>query len=191
MARPLGLRSTDQARDARRQGCPLGAAPDRRVRPRAGWNPRGSSRSRKPTASGCCAPSLRLDGLPPTPAEIDAFLADRDEKAFERVVDRLLSSEHFGATGARLARCLRGTAIRASSMPTDRAACGRGATGRSAPTTATCRSTVSPSNSLRAIFCQTPPMIPVSPPASCETTPRPMRAARSRKSFAWNTRSTA
>jgi cytochrome c553 len=40
--------------------------------------------------------SFDLTGLPPTPAEIDAFLGDRDEKAFERVVDRLLSSEHFG-----------------------------------------------------------------------------------------------
>jgi len=40
--------------------------------------------------------SFDLIGLPPTSAEIDAFLADREEKAFERVVDRLLSSEHFG-----------------------------------------------------------------------------------------------
>lgn len=40
--------------------------------------------------------SLDLTGLPPTPAERDAFLADRSPRAYERVVDRLLSSEHYG-----------------------------------------------------------------------------------------------
>ncbi len=37
-----------------------------------------------------------LTGLPPTLPEIDAFLADNSENAFEKVVDRLLASEHFG-----------------------------------------------------------------------------------------------
>ncbi len=37
-----------------------------------------------------------LTGLPPTIAEIDAFLADQCEGAYERVVDRLLSSPHYG-----------------------------------------------------------------------------------------------
>ncbi|MDA0874292.1 MAG: DUF1553 domain-containing protein, partial [Bacteroidetes bacterium] len=40
--------------------------------------------------------SFDLTGLPPTPAEIDAFLADGSPDAFERVVDRLLASEHYG-----------------------------------------------------------------------------------------------
>ena len=40
--------------------------------------------------------SLDLTGLPPTPAEIDAFLADPRADAYERVVDRLLASPHFG-----------------------------------------------------------------------------------------------
>src|SRR5437762_525843 len=31
-----------------------------------------------------------LTGLPPTPTEVDAFLADSSPQAFERVVDRLL-----------------------------------------------------------------------------------------------------
>jgi hypothetical protein len=40
--------------------------------------------------------SLDLTGLPPTPAEIDGFVADRRADAYERVVDRLLASPHFG-----------------------------------------------------------------------------------------------
>ncbi|GAB3565423.1 PSD1 and planctomycete cytochrome C domain-containing protein [Spirosoma luteolum] len=40
--------------------------------------------------------SLDLTGLPPTPAEIDAFLADQSPNAYERVVDRLLRSPHYG-----------------------------------------------------------------------------------------------
>ncbi len=35
-----------------------------------------------------------LTGLPPTPEEFDAFLADDSPTAFERVVDRLLASPH-------------------------------------------------------------------------------------------------
>ncbi len=40
--------------------------------------------------------SLDLTGLPPTPAEIDAFQADQSSDAYEKVVDRLLSSPHYG-----------------------------------------------------------------------------------------------
>ncbi|MBI1352950.1 MAG: DUF1553 domain-containing protein [Acidobacteria bacterium] len=40
--------------------------------------------------------SLDLTGLPPTPEEIDAFLADRSENAYETVVDRLLASPRYG-----------------------------------------------------------------------------------------------
>ncbi len=40
--------------------------------------------------------SLDLIGLPPTPDEVDAFLADRSPGAYERVVDRLLASPHYG-----------------------------------------------------------------------------------------------
>ena len=40
--------------------------------------------------------SLDLTGLPPSIAEIDAFLADTSDDAYEKVVDRLLKSPHFG-----------------------------------------------------------------------------------------------
>ncbi|MEK7834008.1 MAG: DUF1549 domain-containing protein, partial [Acidobacteriota bacterium] len=42
-----------------------------------------------------------LTGLPPTPEEVAAFIADRSPKAFEKVVDRLLASPHYGEKWAR------------------------------------------------------------------------------------------
>ena len=42
-----------------------------------------------------------LLGLPPTPEEVDEFLADRDPGAFERLIDRLLESPHYGERWAR------------------------------------------------------------------------------------------
>lgn len=40
--------------------------------------------------------TLDLTGLPPTPEEVDAFLADREPGAYERLVDRLLASPRYG-----------------------------------------------------------------------------------------------
>jgi hypothetical protein len=45
--------------------------------------------------------TLDLTGLPPTPAEIDAFLKDTSGEAYGRVVDRLLSSVRYGEHMAR------------------------------------------------------------------------------------------
>ncbi|HTE19823.1 MAG TPA: DUF1549 and DUF1553 domain-containing protein, partial [Armatimonadota bacterium] len=42
-----------------------------------------------------------LIGLPPTPSEVDAFLADSAPGAFARVVDRLLASPHYGERWGR------------------------------------------------------------------------------------------
>ena len=42
-----------------------------------------------------------LVGLPPTPEEIDGFLADEHPDAYERLVDRLLASPHYGERWAR------------------------------------------------------------------------------------------
>jgi Protein of unknown function (DUF1549)/Protein of unknown function (DUF1553) len=42
-----------------------------------------------------------LAGLPPTPDEVEQFLADDSPQAYERVVDRLLASPRFGERWAR------------------------------------------------------------------------------------------
>ena len=40
--------------------------------------------------------SFDLTGLPPTEAETNAFLADKSPDAYERAVDSLLASPHYG-----------------------------------------------------------------------------------------------
>jgi mono/diheme cytochrome c family protein len=44
---------------------------------------------------------LDLTGLPPTPAEVESFLADRGSDAYARVVDKLLASPQYGERWAR------------------------------------------------------------------------------------------
>lgn len=44
---------------------------------------------------------LDLIGLPPSPGQVDAFLADSSPRAYERVVDELLASPRFGEKWAR------------------------------------------------------------------------------------------
>ncbi len=45
--------------------------------------------------------SLDLIGLPPTPEEIDAFVADKSADAYEKQVERLLASPHYGERWGR------------------------------------------------------------------------------------------
>jgi hypothetical protein len=45
--------------------------------------------------------SLDLIGLPPTPAEVDAFVNDTTANTYEKLVDRLLASPHYGERWAR------------------------------------------------------------------------------------------
>ena len=45
--------------------------------------------------------SFDLIGLPPTPEEVDAFVGDKSPDAYEKAVDRLLASPHFGERWAR------------------------------------------------------------------------------------------
>lgn len=45
--------------------------------------------------------TFNLHGLPPAPEDVDAFLADTDPLAYERLVDRLLASPRYGERWAR------------------------------------------------------------------------------------------
>jgi hypothetical protein len=45
--------------------------------------------------------SLDLTGLPPTPEEVAAFLADPSDQAYSKLVDRLLQSPHYGERWGR------------------------------------------------------------------------------------------
>ncbi len=45
--------------------------------------------------------SFDLLGLPPTPEEVDAFIADKSPTAYEDLVERLLASPHYGERWAR------------------------------------------------------------------------------------------
>ena len=45
--------------------------------------------------------SLDLIGLPPTPKEVDSFLADKSPDAYEKVIERLLASPHYGERWGR------------------------------------------------------------------------------------------
>jgi mono/diheme cytochrome c family protein len=46
--------------------------------------------------------SLDLIGLPPSVKDVDDFLADKSDNAYEKVVDRLLASPHYGERWGRL-----------------------------------------------------------------------------------------
>jgi hypothetical protein len=45
--------------------------------------------------------SFDLLGLPPTPEEVRAFVSDRNPQAYERLIDRLLASPHYGERWGR------------------------------------------------------------------------------------------
>ena len=45
--------------------------------------------------------TLDLHGVPPTPEEVDAFLADTSPNAYEKLIDRLLASPRYGERAAR------------------------------------------------------------------------------------------
>ena len=40
--------------------------------------------------------ALDITGLPPTPAEVETFVADQDPKAYEKLIDQYLASPHWG-----------------------------------------------------------------------------------------------
>jgi hypothetical protein len=127
-----------------------------------------------------------LTGLPPTIAEIDAFLKDDAANAYEKVVDRLLASPRYGERMAGewldLARF-----ADTHGYQMDRARCGRTAIGSSPRTTATCRSTTSPPGNSPATCSPTPRRSNAWRPRSTACTCRTRRAGSSKKSSAWLT----
>ena len=57
---------------------------------------------RPSTANTCSAASRSIStGLPPTPGEVDLFLADKSPDAYEKVVDRLIASPQYGERWAQ------------------------------------------------------------------------------------------
>lgn len=60
-----------------------------------------------------------LTGLPPTPAEVDAFLTDTAPDAYERLIDRLLASPHYGERWGRHWLDVAGYADSEGITPTD------------------------------------------------------------------------
>ena len=62
-----------------------------------GWRKKASRpRPRPAKATLLRRVSFDLTGLPPTPAELDAFDADKSPNAYEKRVDALLASPHYG-----------------------------------------------------------------------------------------------
>ena len=75
--------------------------PDRRVRPEKAAEKTCRPRPRRPRAQLIRRAYYDLTGLPPTPEEIDAFVADASADAYEKVIDRLLASPHYGEKWGR------------------------------------------------------------------------------------------
>ena len=66
------------------------------------WTRKDCIHRRKPTRTTLIRRVyLDLIGLPPSPQEVDAFLADQSPNAYEKLVDRLLASPQYGERWAR------------------------------------------------------------------------------------------
>jgi len=104
--------------------------------------------------------SLDLIGLPPTPDEVKRFLTDTSPAAYERQVDRLLNSPHFGE---RMAVPWLDVARFSDTVGYHGDQNQNIFPKRSITTN---RSIGLRSSSLRAIYCRIPPPRPSSPPAS-------------------------
>ncbi len=128
---------------------------------------------------------LDLTGLPPTAADLAAFQADEHPERYERVVDRLLTSdrhaEHLTARWMDVARYADTFGYQS----------GPGATGSSGHSPTTCPTISSSPSSWQAIFCRTR----ISPRAwrrrSTACIGKRTRAAASRRSTGWNRSATA
>ena len=61
-----------------------------------------------------------LTGLPPTPEEVDAFVSDSSPNAWEKVIDRLLASPHYGERWGGTGSIWCGMRIRRDAIPITR-----------------------------------------------------------------------
>ena len=75
---------------------PVDAFLDRTLRQK-GWKPNGPAEPRTLIRRA----TFDLTGMPPTPGEVETFLADRSPDAFAKVVDRLLASPRYGERWGR------------------------------------------------------------------------------------------
>lgn len=85
---------------AGREGRRVREVADRRVC--AGQDRREGIEAQRPGRSGAGASGLYdLLGLPPTPAEVDAFVSDQSPDAWSKLIDRLLASPQYGERWGR------------------------------------------------------------------------------------------
>jgi hypothetical protein len=121
--------------------------------------------------------SLDLTGLPPTPADVEAFVNDKAPDAYEKYVDQMMKSPHYGEHRARYwldaARYADTHGIHFDNF----ARCTPIATGSSTPSIGISRSTSSPSTSLPAICCRIRRSISGWRPASTAATSRRTKGA--------------
>ena len=79
----------------------MGAQPDRPVHPGEAGGQGHSAGAPADKITLLRRATFDLTGLPPTPEEVEAFLADNSPQAFEKVVDRLLASPQYGERWGR------------------------------------------------------------------------------------------
>ena len=158
VSRALGVRPAAPAGRSRRSRTPAGAATRSTASSWPGSKPRGSRPS--PEADKVTLIrrlSLDLIGLPPTIEEVDAFLADSRDDAYEkagRAAARLAPLRR--ALGPALARRRALCRLATATRRTSRGRSASTATGSSAPSTATCPTTSSSSSRSPATCCPAP-----------------------------------